>query len=51
MAATLFVYTYNGADFEMKSSVLYNMHLSIDSEKKRIVSVLKESGIAIHLLS
>lgn len=51
MAATLFVYTYNGADFEMKSSVWHNVGLSIDNEKNTIISTAKEGGMAIQLLS
>lgn len=51
MAATLFVYTYNGTDFEMKSSVWHNMGLSIDNEKNTIISTAKEGGMAIQLLS
>ena len=51
MAATLFVYTYNGADFEMKSSVWHNVGLSIDNEKSTIISTAKEGGMAIQLLS
>ena len=51
MAATLFIYTYNGTDFEMKSSVWHNKGLSIDNEKNTIISTTKEGGMAIQLLS
>lgn len=51
VAATLFVYTYNGTDFEMKSSVWHNIGLSIDNEKNTIISTTKEGGMAIQLLS
>lgn len=51
MAATLFVYTYNGADFEMKSSVWHNIGLSIDNEKNTIISAAKEGRTVIQLLS
>lgn len=51
VAATLFVYTYNGTDFEMKSSVWHNIGLSIDNEKNTIISTTKEGGTAIQLLS
>lgn len=51
VAATLFVYTYNGTDFEMKSSIWHNIGLSIDNEKNTIISTTKEGGTAIQLLS
>ena len=51
MASHLFVYVYNGTEFEMKSSVWHNVDLAIDNEKNTIISTSKEGGTAIHLLS